>query len=101
MRPWVLVTLGENSTAHVTAIVEAQEPDVRSALVQLRRLNTSSVSLRRTLEQAYRDLGGPRGLAVRLDDLEFVLVPLYHPSYGHVNKYEGDHQAIAVHLHPG
>lgn len=72
----------------------------RQALVQLRRVNIPSVSLRRTMEQAYRDLGSPSGLAVRLDDLEFVLVPLYHPSYGHVNKYEGDHQAIAVHLYP-
>jgi uracil-DNA glycosylase len=94
--PRVVVTFGENGCSSVASVVDGVTSDDAEVLGRLQRVH-GSASLGKVMAAFYA-AREPRGIRGRLDQLELTFVPLYHPSYAHVNKYSGDYEALRVAL---
>jgi uracil-DNA glycosylase len=97
--PKVVVTFGKNACSSVASVVQGVTADDVDVLGRLQRVH-GSASLRKVMT-SFNATRKPRGIRVRLDGQELAFVPLYHPSYGHVNKYPGDYEALRVALAVG
>ncbi len=42
----------------------------------------------------FYELRPRRGIPARFGERTMTFVPLYHPSYAHVNHYKGDYEAL-------
>jgi uracil-DNA glycosylase len=96
LAPDVIVTFGRNSCASVASLLIGSTPAEERALEALR----GDRSLGAVMEELYSITGTARGIHGRFGEREVTYVPLYHPSKGHMNTYEGDYAALGSLLVP-
>jgi uracil-DNA glycosylase len=91
--PEVVVTFGRNSCTTMASILKGVDDSNQAILTSLQR---DELSLGAVMTDFYKRARPPRGIQGRLERLSLTFVPLYHPSYGHANRYEGDYEALKV-----
>lgn len=96
LRPEVLVTFGERSCAAVSGVLQGVSPEARTALSALRAVVTARVSLASVMREFYSGHSAPAGLdaTLTLNGRGLTYIPLYHPSWSHKNKYDGDYDSL-------
>ncbi len=93
--PRILVTFGANACRSVAAILAGKADDDEA----LRKLSRMEPRLKEVMRVFYENRPR-RGIAAHLGDLAITFVPLCHPAWGHVNRYEGDYEALRELLNP-
>jgi uracil-DNA glycosylase len=93
LRPSVLVTFGANSCASVAALATTTDPELENTLAQLRHANRN-VPLGVVMTAYNAATPNPAGLPLRIGDHPFRHVPLYHPSFAHLNSYPADYTSL-------
>lgn len=89
LAPEILVTFGSNGARAAASVLVGASAEDEDALAKLR----ADVKLSQAMESLYANRSGS-GVACVLGDRRLTYVPLYHPSYGHVNKYRDDYAAL-------
>ncbi len=94
VRPSVLVTFGANSTATVAELVKGDDQTTKQTLAALRQVHRGR-SLGAVMAAYYAGQGTPEALRVKLGSHTLRFIPLYHPSFAHLNKYDHDYEVLA------
>jgi uracil-DNA glycosylase len=94
VRPAVLVTFGANSTATVAGLVRSDDQATEDTLAALRQVHRGR-SLGAVMAAHYAGQGTPAALRVTLGSHALRFIPLYHPSFAHLNKYDHDYEVLA------